>query len=172
MVYRVQNISLHSVRMFDWPARPKYVHELTLGWIKFNISCFFSTPGDYLNHLGEYLQPNCPWTVKYTAVSFANRRTLYCILSGRLLISSRKNIGPKTNPCGTPDETEEKRRKRTNIRNRYNHAPHLTQDTNGKETTSQLDTTNESQEGSPFPAGDHKASTNRRAWKHNKASQK
>ena len=54
-------------------------------------------------------------------------------------------------------------RKRAKIRNRYNQAPHLTQDTNGKVTTSQLDITNESQEISPFPAGDHKASTNRRA---------
>ena len=40
-------------------------------------------------------------------------------------------------------------------------APHLTQDTNGKMTTSQLDIKNESQEVSPFPAGDHKASINR-----------
>ena len=32
------------------------------------------------------------------------------------------------------------------------------QDTNGKVTTSELDNTNESQEVSPFPAGDHKAS--------------
>ena len=53
-------------------------------------------------------------------------------------------------------------RKRTGIRNRYNQAQHLTQDTNGKVTTSQLDITNESQEVIPFPAGDHKASTNRR----------
>ena len=44
----------------------------------------------------------------------------------------------------------------------YNQAPHLTQDTNGKVTTSQLDITNESQEVSPFAEGDHKASTNRR----------
>ena len=35
--------------------------------------------------------------------------------------------------------------------------------TYGKVTMSQLDITNESQEVSPFPAGDHKASTNRRA---------
>ena len=42
-------------------------------------------------------------------------------------------------------------------RNRYNQVPQLTQDTNGKVTNSQLDTTNESQEVSPFPAGDHKA---------------
>ena len=53
-------------------------------------------------------------------------------------------------------------RKRAKIRNRYKQAPHLTQDTNGKVTKLQLDITNESQEVSPFPAGDHKASTNRR----------
>ena len=49
------------------------------------------------------------------------------------------------------------------IRNRYNQVPHLTQDTNGKVTNSQLDTTNESQEASPLPAGDHKAHINRHA---------
>ena len=43
------------------------------------------------------------------------------------------------------------------IRNRYNQVPHLTQDTNGKVTNSQLDTTNESQEVNPIPAGDQKA---------------
>ena len=48
------------------------------------------------------------------------------------------------------------------IRNRYNQVPHLTQDTRGKVTNSQLNTTNESQEVSPFPAGDHKART--KAW--------
>ena len=42
------------------------------------------------------------------------------------------------------------------IRNRYNQVSHLTQDTDGKVTNSQLDTTNESQEVSPLPAGDHK----------------
>ena len=35
------------------------------------------------------------------------------------------------------------------IRSRYNQVQHLTQDTNGKVTNSQLDTTNESQEVSP-----------------------
>ena len=40
--------------------------------------------------------------------------------------------------------------------NHYNQVPHLTQDTNGKVTNSQSDTTNESQEVNPFPAGDHK----------------
>ena len=48
------------------------------------------------------------------------------------------------------------------IKNPYNQVPHLTKDTNGKVTNSQLDTTNQSQEVSPFPAGDHKASKNRR----------
>ena len=43
----------------------------------------------------------------------------------------------------------------------------MTQDTNGKVTTSQLDIT-KSQEVSPFPAADHDASTNRRERKHNK----
>ena len=38
------------------------------------------------------------------------------------------------------------------IRNRYNQVPQVTQDTNGKVINSQLDTTNERQEVSPFPA--------------------
>ena len=54
------------------------------------------------------------------------------------------------------------------IRNRYNQVPHLTQDTNVKVTISQLDTTNEKQEVSPFPAGDHKAQINRRVQRHSK----
>ena len=59
-------------------------------------------------------------------------------------------------------------RKRAKIMNRYNQALHRTQDTNVKVTTSQVDITNESQEFSTFPAGDHKASINRRTRKHNK----
>ena len=54
------------------------------------------------------------------------------------------------------------------IWNRCNQVPHLTQDTNGKVTNSQSDTTNESQEVNPFPAGDHKAQINRRTQRHNK----
>ena len=54
------------------------------------------------------------------------------------------------------------------IRNRYNQVPHPTQDTNGKVANLQLDITNESQEVSPFPAGDHKAHINRRAQRHSK----
>ena len=48
-------------------------------------------------------------------------------------------------------------RKGAKIRSRYNQVPHSTQDTNGKVTNSQLDTTNENQEVSPFPAGDQKS---------------
>ena len=48
-------------------------------------------------------------------------------------------------------------KKRVKISNQYNQAPHLTQDTDGKVTNLQLDTTNESQEVSPFPAGDRKS---------------
>ena len=54
------------------------------------------------------------------------------------------------------------------ISSRYNQVRHPTQDTKGKVTNSQLDTTHESQEVSPFPAGDHKAQINRRAQRHNK----
>ena len=43
------------------------------------------------------------------------------------------------------------------IKNRYKQVPHLNKDTNGKVTNSQLDSTNERQEVSPFLAVDHKA---------------
>ena len=52
------------------------------------------------------------------------------------------------------------------IRNWYNQVPHLNQYT--KETNSQYGTTNESQEVSPSPAGDHKAHRNRRVQMHRK----
>ena len=65
-------------------------------------------------------------------------------------------------------QTLEKVSKGAKVRSRYNKVPHLAQDTNGKVTNSQLDTTNESQEVSPFPAGVHKAHINRRAQRHSK----
>ena len=58
--------------------------------------------------------------------------------------------------------------KGANIRNRYKQVPHLTHETNGKVTNSQLDTINESKGGRSFPAGDHKAHINRRAQRHSK----
>ena len=54
------------------------------------------------------------------------------------------------------------------IRNQYNQVPHMTQNTNGKVTNSQLDTSKERQEVSPFPAGDHKAHINRRTQRQSK----
>ena len=62
--------------------------------------------------------------------------------------------------------TAHKVSKGAKIRNQFNQVPHLTQDTNGKVTNSQLDTTKESQEVSNFPAGDLKAHINRRAQRH------
>ena len=74
-------------------------------------------------------------------------------------------LGPKqTLLCGYVYKVS----KGAKIRNRYNQVPHMAQDTNGKVTNSQFDTTNESQEVSPFPAGDHKAHINRRAQRHSK----
>ena len=69
-----------------------------------------------------------------------------------------------------PKENKNKVSKGTKIRNQYNQVPHLTQDTNGKVTNSQLDTTNESQKVSHFPAGDHKAHINRHSLRHSKAA--
>ena len=72
------------------------------------------------------------------------------------------------NQYNSSKTSQKKVSKGAKIRNRYNQVPHLTEDTNGKVTNSQLDTTNESQEVSPFPAGDHKAHMNRRAYRHSK----
>ena len=63
-------------------------------------------------------------------------------------------------------------RKGAKIWDRYNQVPNLTQNTNGKVTNSQLDTSNESQEISPFPAGDQKAHIIRRAQRHSKQKTK
>ena len=52
-------------------------------------------------------------------------------------------------------------RKMAKIRDRYNQVLHLTQDTTWGSEKTQLNITNESQEVSPFSAGDHKAAMNR-----------
>ena len=83
MVYRVQDLSVHSVGMFDWLAIPGYVQDLTLGWIKFHIPCFFPL----LENIKIILENTCTF------------------LSLNCQMYSRKSIGPKTDPCGTPDET-------------------------------------------------------------------
>ena len=84
-------------------------------------------------------------------------------LSGRVFVLGLKGNGFETHRKHCVVSLS-KVRKRVNIRNRYNQAPHLTQNTNGKVTTSRLDNANES----PIPAGDHKASVNRRTRKQNK----
>ena len=53
-------------------------------------------------------------------------------------------------------------RKGTWVRNWYNQVPHLTQDTTLESEKTQLNITNERQDVSPFPAGDHKAAMNKR----------
>ena len=92
---------------------------------------------------------------------------IYCMSEQLSLI---QNVQRSRSMGESPTQFEDpiKVRKRVKIRNRYNQAPHLTQDTNEKVTTLQLDITYESQEVSPFPPGDHKALINRRAQKHNK----
>ena len=59
-------------------------------------------------------------------------------------------------------------RKKAKIRNRYNQAPHLTQDTTRESDKKTIKHhIQESQEVSPFPAGDHKAAMNRHENKTN-----
>ena len=86
------------------------------------------------------------------------------LLTGALRVKSNKQTKKNLSKM-TPLNKVSKGAK---MQNRYNQVPHLSQDTNGKVTNSQLDTTNESQEVSPFPAGDHKAHINRRAQRHRK----
>ena len=50
----------------------------------------------------------------------------------------------------------------TKIRNWYNQVLHLTQNTTWESDKTQYKNTNESQDVSPFPAGDHKAAMNGR----------
>ena len=52
-------------------------------------------------------------------------------------------------------------RKTSKVRKRYNKVPHLTQDTTWESNQNTINSTNKSQEVSPFPAGEHKAAMNR-----------
>ena len=53
-------------------------------------------------------------------------------------------------------------RKTAMIRNRYNQAPHLFQDTKCENSKITINITNKSQEISPFPSDDHKTAMNQR----------
>ena len=70
---------------------------------------------------------------------------IYIIVKGRETFNRRHTVPVKVKVIGEV-------RKMTKIRNRYNQAPHLTQDTNGKVTTSQLDITNENRNGTRHSA--------------------
>ena len=100
---------------------------------------------------------NCFRKVIKTQESIKHKKVFYQQVTSRLQKTDTTALQRQT------ENTNNKVRSRAKIRNRCNQAPHLTQDTNEKVTTSQLDITNESQEVSPFPAGDHKASSNRRS---------
>ena len=114
---------------------------------KFKLSC--KTIYQYLSYKKNH-QQSLQWSVRY---------------------SPDKNSVVLGTPVGQPYSPTFlvlKVSKGAKIRNRYSQVPNLTQDTNGSVTNSQLDTTNENQEVSPFPAGDHKAKINRRAQRHSK----
>ena len=86
--------------------------------------------------------------------------------SSHIIIISRN-----PSPCAFGRQkllSDSKVSKGAKIRNRHHQVPHLTQDANGKVTNLQLDTTNESKEVRPFPAGDHKAHINRRSQRRSK----
>ena len=113
--------------------------------------------------------PGCPFPARYKSLHDGKLLMLFCRME--IFYYMNENMfGFIYNDVLYVDCC--KVRNGAKIRSRYNQAPHLTHDTNGKVTTSQLDITNESQEVSPFLAGDHKASTNRCAGKHNKTRQK
>ena len=91
-----------------------------------------------LNYLDKV--PECE-VFKHLYNPFQDNDTLSCFQSRALSVTQQQ-----TKEC-----------EGAKIRNRYNQVPHLTQDTNGKVTNSQLDITNVCKEVSPFPTSDHKA---------------
>ena len=101
----------------------------------YNIQCvlvrFMYVCSKFHYHMQRFL-------VRFVFVFSKFHYNIQCFLVRFLLVFSKVSKGEK-------------------IRVQYNQVPHLVQDTNGKVTNSQLDTTNESQEVSPFPAGGYKA---------------
>ena len=127
-----------------------------------------------LNHVHIFFYDLCPTYLKKTFVPLKDVHQ-YCTRFSHFnfLVPHCQNLDKSTFTYAEIADWNSlpeclKVSKGAKIRNRYNQVPHLTQDTNGKETNSHLDTTNESQEVSPFPAGDHKAHINRRAQRHSK----
>ena len=123
-----------------------------------------------MTHIGT---GNCECPIVYKNNALMNK--IFCIVTAWpemvncsnnyiLLQSSKTPIDTGNGYCPIVYKVS----KGAKIMNRYNQVPHLTQDTNGKLTNSNLDTTKESQEVSPFTAGDHNAQINRRTQRHNK----
>ena len=100
----------------------------------------------------------------FNTLDYRNIETLHI----KYYNSGHSNVITQTFVCESFIRGRYKVSKGAKIRNRYNQVPHLTQDTNGKVINLQLDTTNESQEVSLFPAGDYKTHINRRGQRHSK----
>ena len=102
-------------------------------------------------------------------VSWQNLTTPCCVQGSRQRHDSGSHDLQSENAVGDLSDLQcLKVSKGAKIRNQCNQVPHLTQDTNGIVTKLTVDTTNKSQEVSPFPAGDHKAHINRRVQRHSK----
>ena len=114
----------------------------------------------FCTDIKHYESMFCKYTCKFTPIMIIIKRTIICKKNTYFRTISGISL--------TKQIHKNKVSKGAKIRSRYNQVPHPTQDTNGKVTNSQLDTTNESQEVSPFSAGDHKAHVNRRAQSHSK----
>ena len=85
----------------------------------------------------------------------------FCIPCKCFPISLMSHFGFISVPSGK-SQWRIKVRKMAKIRKRYNQVPHLTQDTTCEINKDTINITNNSQEVSPFQAGDHKAAMNRR----------
>ena len=57
------------------------------------------------SHFSRLSRSLCELRARYIAVSSAKSLTLDLTCSGRSIIYTRKSIEPRTEPCGTPEET-------------------------------------------------------------------
>ena len=102
-VYRIKDLAImHGVGTVEGPSRPSDVQGLTLRRIKSHIRSHSWSMSRLFWSFAVY---SCPCTVKYTAVSSANKWTGDCKLSGRSLMYSKNKMGPRTDPWGAPDDT-------------------------------------------------------------------
>ena len=79
--------------------------DLVFGGIKVHIPHIF--PFSRLSWSFWRTGPSmCELRARYIAVSSTKSLTLDLTCSGRSLVYTRKIIGPRTKPCGTPEETD------------------------------------------------------------------